>query len=124
MSMEFNPRRLNPWQSLIFKYKHGAPPEEVNDIQEMLLEDKRKLSEMISSGKASEKHLYDIKHDPETQKLYLRLMQQFNLSDESKKHAAIELYSLPEDLIAGWLVFRREYFEKELKLKLISDFDD
>ena len=119
VSSEFQPK-YSVSRRIEIIFSNQPPSFEADDIRKMLLKDNKCIKNMISMGGVSEKRLCELENLRSYQHMYAWIIKMNNIGGECAKEANDQLFNLSLDEYAGFLVFKRKYYEKESGLMLIS----
>lgn len=118
-----NPRIIL-WERVRFLLPLQASPETFDLAREVLLKENRTLNTLKSGYHITDAKLRDLENNSYTQDQYLRSMRMLQNGGKDATLATADLLAMSPYVYAGFLVFRRKYFEEKFHLKFISPIED
>lgn len=112
------------WERVRYLLPMQASPETFDLAREILLKENRTLNALKSDCHITDAELRDLENNQDVQDIYSQSLKMLQNGGEDATLATADLIRMSAYVYAGFLAFRRKYFENKFQLKLISPQED
>ena len=105
-------------------YLERVTDAEAGKARIILLKDHKAFKDILRNGGVSQKRLDELANSATDQTMYSWIIRMKENGGKDAYEASQTIENLSKDVYAGFLAYKRKYYEEKLGVKLISDFDD